>query len=294
MVRILHINVVDWGSDVLRGLVMDWGGNVVNGSSLVMDGSSDVMRCLVVHGSGNVVSGLVMDRGVMMHGSNVLGLVMDGCSLVMNSHRGLMVGSLNTVHIGVVRDLVMGMLNIVMSGNRVLGVVSLGLLLVGRLVVSSNGNVTNNRHRHVGCFVMSNSLVMGNSLVFDWDLMANLVVSLFVMDGSGLVVRGYLVHLLSHELLEKRLRDFNVLDMSGLVNRLLVNGSCLVVYGCTLVMGGSCSVLRGAHVPDLGLGSVLRCLDVAHSRLLDIAGLRVVRLSVHWLLHVSGLSVNGL
>ena len=205
-------------------------------------------------------------------------------------------GSLNGMDIGVMRDLgvsvgiVMGVLNIVVSGNRVLGVVRLGSLLVGGLVMGSNGNVANNGHGHVRCFVMG-GLVVRDGLVLDGDLVMNdsLVVDWgsLVMDGD-LVVRGNLVHLLSHEFLEKRLGDFNVLDVSGLVSGLLVNDRCLV-------MGGSDLMLRGTHVPDLGLGSVLRCLDVADSRLLDIAGLSVVRLSVQRLLHVSGLlNVSGL
>lgn len=211
-------------------------------------------------------------------------------------------GSLNGVDIGVMRDLsvsvgiVMGVLNIVVSGDGVLSVVRLGSLLVGGLVMGSNGNVANNGHGHVRCFVMG-GLVVRDGLVLDGDLVMNdsLVVDWgsLVMDW-GLVVRGNLVHLLGHEFLEKRLRDFNVFDVSGLVSGLLVNDGCLVMGGNSLVMGCSDTMLRGAHVPDLGLGSVLRCLDVADSRLLDIAGLSVVRLSVHRLLHVSGLSIDGL
>ena len=158
----------------------------------------------------------------------------------------------------------------------------------------------------------------------------NAVVSGLVMNNggnNGLVMRGSLVHLLSHELLEKRLGDLNVLDTGVLLknclfvvnwgdNSLVVNwgGNSLVMDGGSngLVMSNRCLMLRGADVSDLGLGSVLGCLDVANSWFLDIAGLRSVvrlrcvawlndisglsvsRLSIHWLLDVTRLSVDGL
>ena len=84
MVRILNINVVNGSSDVMRSLVMDGSGNVVR--SFMMHRSGNV-RGLVMDWGSDVMGLFVMDRGFMMDGSNVLGLVMDGCSLVVDSHR---------------------------------------------------------------------------------------------------------------------------------------------------------------------------------------------------------------
>ena len=154
------------------------------------------------------------------------------------------------------------------------------------LVVDRSGSMMDSHGR---CMMRSldavhGSVVYGSCLVMGDSSMSSLVVDWGSMHG-GLVMRCSLVHLLSHKLLEERLGHLDVLDTGrGLVGRGSDN---------LLVMRSSCSMLRDSHILDLTI-CILRNFNVAHTGLLDVARLSVMRLTVDWFLHVDGLTVVGL